>query len=93
MSFSSCCRDLFVGNATGHQYIATANLTNTSTFTGQSSYAGYTYQSNINYTSGYLQNSSDGINHYASVGVNGVNAIDGLVAVIEVSIVNRPANV
>lgn len=81
--------DLFVGNAT-QQTVYDTNLTDASSFTGQTSYGGYTYQSHIQYTSGYLQNSSEGINHWASVGINGKNPTDGLVAVITVSVVGRP---
>lgn len=41
--------------------------------------------------SGLLSNSSDGINHYLSVPVDGMNAVDGLVALMQVKIVARPA--
>jgi hypothetical protein len=48
------------------------------------------YQTNVKYVSGMLQNSSDGINHYATVGEGLPAAIDGLVAVLNVSITGRP---
>jgi len=70
----------------------TENLTNASTFSGQTSYGGYTYQTNIKYVSGLLSNSSIGINHNDSVAVSGSNAIDGLVAVLGVTIIQRPAS-
>ncbi|KAH8104647.1 hypothetical protein BXZ70DRAFT_921860 [Cristinia sonorae] len=82
-------RDWLVGNIT-RQPIATNELTNTTTFSGQTSWANYTYQTDIAYTPGLLANSSDGVNHYLSVGVNGSNAIDGLVAVMTVKILSRP---
>jgi len=82
-------RDWMIGNVT-NQAIPTSTLTNTSQFSGQTSWANYTYQTNVSYISGLLSNTSDGINHYITVGVNGSNAIDGLVAVINVQIVGRP---
>jgi len=83
-------RDWMIGNIT-QQQIPTLNLTNTSAYTGVTSWANYTYQTNISYVSGLLSNTSDGVNHFASVGINGMNAIDGLVAVMHVSIIGRPA--
>ncbi|KAF8625956.1 hypothetical protein AX17_006681 [Amanita inopinata Kibby_2008] len=83
-------RDFLVGNIT-QASIQAESLTNTSTFTGTTSWNGYKYQSNIQYISGLLPNSSFGINHNITVAVNGRNAIDGLVALIEVKITERPA--
>jgi len=83
-------RDWMVGNITG-QAIPTFNLTNTSSYSGNTSSQGYTYTTTINYTSGYLQNSSIGINHNNSVPLDGHNAIDGLVAIMTVKIVSAPA--
>ena len=81
-----------IGNATNQtSLIPTTTLTNTSTFSGQTSFGNYTYQTDVKYVSGLLSNTSDGINHYLSVGVNGTNAIDGLVAVMQVKIVERPS--
>jgi hypothetical protein len=40
--------------------------------------------------SGLLQNSSEGINHYLTVEVDGMPAVDGLVAVMTAKIVKRP---
>jgi hypothetical protein len=82
-------RDELVGNITS-QSIPTLSLTNTSTYSGQTSYGGYTYQTNVKYVSGLLQNTSIGINHNLTVAVNGQNAIDGLVAVLGVTITQRP---
>ncbi|KAJ7069376.1 hypothetical protein C8F01DRAFT_977661 [Mycena amicta] len=84
-------RDWLVGNITGSP-IDTNNLTNTSTFSGTTAYAGYVYTSSISYVSGLLANSSVGVNHNDTVPVDGKNAVDGLVAVIEVKITTIPAN-
>ena len=80
-----------IGNVT-NQAIPTSTLTNTSQFSGQTSWANYTYQTDVSYISGLLSNTSDGVNHYLTVGVNGSNAIDGLVAVMTAKIVSRPAS-
>lgn len=83
-------RDWLVGNATSQSTILpTANMTNTSTYSGQTSFNGFTYATTVTYVSGLLQNTSDGINHYSSVAVNGQNAIDGLVAVLTVKLVQH----
>jgi hypothetical protein len=63
--------------------INTSSLTNGSTFSGNTSFGGYTYQSNVQYVSGLLPTGTDGVNH-------GI-ALDGLVAVIEVKIVGQPS--
>ncbi|KAF8803437.1 hypothetical protein BYT27DRAFT_7110147 [Phlegmacium glaucopus] len=83
-------RDWLIGNIT-QSPIPTQNLTNTSTFTGTTSWNNYTYQSQISYVSGLLQSTNIGINHNTSVSVNGVNAVDGLVAVIDVKITAAPS--
>ncbi|KAL4073352.1 hypothetical protein V8B97DRAFT_1869148 [Scleroderma yunnanense] len=84
-------RDWLVGNATAQSsVIPTNNLTNTSTYAGMTSYNGYTYSTTVNYISGLLQNSSNGINHYQSVASGGLNAIDGLVAIMTVKIDSKP---
>lgn len=86
-------RDWLVGNATSQSTILpTANLTNTSTYSGQTSFNNFTYTTTATYVSGLLQNSSSGINHYESVAVNGLNAIDGLVAVLTVRVVQQPGS-
>lgn len=84
-------RDWLVGNITKSP-IDTDTLTNTSTFTGKTSWAGYEYSTSISYVSGLLPNSSDGVNHAPTVGINGKNALDGLVAVLEITISSIPAN-
>ncbi|KAI5833321.1 hypothetical protein K523DRAFT_120801 [Schizophyllum commune Tattone D] len=84
-------RDEIVGNITGSA-IPTLNLTDSSTYSGNTSYGGYTYSTDIRYVSGLLSNTSDGINHYSTVEENGRPAIDGLVAVLTVHILERPAN-
>ncbi|KIY51536.1 hypothetical protein FISHEDRAFT_7375, partial [Fistulina hepatica ATCC 64428] len=85
-------RDYIVGNITGSP-IPTDNLTNTTTYSysGSTTANGYTYRTDIIYLSGLLQNTSVGINHYATVSVDGRPAIDGLVAVFTVSITGKPA--
>ena len=50
------------------------------------------YQTNVQYVPGYLSNSSNGINHYLSVGSNGTNAVDGLVALMNVKILTNPVS-
>ncbi|KAG2138604.1 uncharacterized protein EDB93DRAFT_1322318 [Suillus bovinus] len=86
-------RDWLVGNATSQSTILpTANMTDTSTYSGQTSFNNYTYATTATYVSGLLQNTSDGINHYQSVAVNGLNAIDGLVAILTVKMVNQPGS-
>jgi hypothetical protein len=82
-------RDYLVGNIT-HQTIPTSTLANASSYSGQTAYGGYTYQTDVIYVSGMLQNSSDGINHFASVGKGLPSAVDGLVAVMTVKISGRP---
>lgn len=53
-----------IGNLTQQEnIIPTLNLTNTSTYTGSSSWNNYTYETSVKYISGLLQNSSEGINH------------------------------
>jgi len=83
-----CLRDWLIGNITGSPI--PRNLTN-ATFTGTTSWANYTYQSNIRYVTGILPNTNIGINHNLSVGVNGVNSSDGFVAVLEVKITGKPS--
>lgn len=82
-----------IGNATNQtELIPTLDLTNTSTYSGLTTFNNYTYQTDVSYISGLLANSSDGVNHYLSVGVDGRPAIDGLVAVMQVKIISRPAS-
>ncbi|KAH9054069.1 hypothetical protein EDB83DRAFT_2506957 [Lactarius deliciosus] len=85
--------DWLVGNATAQSnLVPTADLTNTTTFSGQTTYGGYVYQNSVEYVSGFLTNGSDGINHYLSVGANGTNAVDGLVALLTVKILSSPTS-
>jgi len=84
-------RDWGVGNITNQSSIInTAALSNASTYSGQTQNGGYVYQTTVQYVSGLLSNTSDAINHAATVSGNGTNAIDGLVAVLEAKIVQRP---
>ncbi|RDB14758.1 hypothetical protein Hypma_016392 [Hypsizygus marmoreus] len=84
-------RDWLIGNIT-QSSIPTRNLTDSSAYSGSTSWAGYTYQTDIKYLPGLLQNTSDGINHNITVGVDGINAVDGLVALFTVRIATRPSN-
>ncbi|KAI0766455.1 hypothetical protein BD413DRAFT_615245 [Trametes elegans] len=86
-------RDWLVGNATAQSsLIPTANITNGTTYSGQTSFGGYTYKTDALYVSGIASNSSAGVNHDLSVGNNNTPAVDGYVAVLTVSIVSKPAN-
>jgi len=84
-------RDWIIGNITGTT-IPTLNLTNSSTYSGTTSYGGYTYSTSVQYISGLLNNTSDGINHNLTVMTSNSNATDGLVALLEVKITGKPAN-
>ncbi|KAI5828603.1 hypothetical protein K523DRAFT_244114 [Schizophyllum commune Tattone D] len=83
-------RDQIVGNITGSA-IDTSSLSDGATYSGSTSYNGYTYQTDVQYKSGLLDATSDGINHYQSVPEDGQPAIDGLVAVLTVKITERGA--
>ncbi|KAI0927338.1 hypothetical protein AcV5_007895 [Taiwanofungus camphoratus] len=86
-------RDWFVGNVTNQtSIIPTANVTNASTYSGQTSFDGYTYHTTVVYDSGYLPNTSYGINHNLTVGNSVTEAVDGLVAVLTVKVVAKPAS-
>ncbi|KAJ3766713.1 hypothetical protein EV361DRAFT_865170 [Lentinula raphanica] len=84
-------RDWIIGNIT-QTNIPTLNLTNSSTYSGTTSYGGYTYSTSVKYVSGLLNNTSIGINHNITVQTSSSNATDGLVAVLEVKITEKPAN-
>jgi len=81
-------RDWLIGNIT-KSGIPTRQLTNSSTYSGTTTFGGYSYRSDIKFVSGLLPNTSDSINHNITVGV-GMNAVDGLVAVFDVFILERP---
>jgi hypothetical protein len=86
-----CHSDWLVGNATQQSsVIPTANLTNGTTFSGQTTYDGYVYQTSVQYVSGYLPDTSVGINHNLTVGSSTVNASDGFVALMNVKILTSP---
>ncbi|EPQ51653.1 hypothetical protein GLOTRDRAFT_65863 [Gloeophyllum trabeum ATCC 11539] len=83
-------RDWLVGNATSRNITTSDYSTSGGTqFSGSTSYNGWTYQTTATYTTGLLNATSDGINHYATVAVNGQPAIDGLVAVLEVKVTQK----
>ena len=84
--------DWLVGNATAQtSLIPTANITNGTTYSGQTSFGGYTYKTNVVYLSGILSNSSAGVNHDQTVGNKNTLAVDGYVAVMTISVVSKPA--
>ncbi|RPD62278.1 hypothetical protein L227DRAFT_499009 [Lentinus tigrinus ALCF2SS1-6] len=85
-------RDWLVGNATAQtSLIPTGNVTNGTTYSGTVSFGNYTYKTDALYLSGILSNSTDGLNHASSVGGHGVEAIDGLVAVLTITVTAKPA--
>lgn len=65
-------------------------MTDQVTFTASSEFKGYTYETNVKFVLGMLPNTNDGINHNITVGGDGVNASDGLVAVLTVKMANKP---
>lgn len=71
--------------------IDTAKLNNASSYTGQTSYDGYTYETTAKYYWGYLPNTSYAVNHNGSVANATINAVDGWLAVLSVKIVSQPA--
>ena len=80
-----------IGNATSQSsLIPTETVTNMTTYSGQTSFGNFPYQTDVQYVSGLLANTSDGINHFLTVSVNGSTAIDGLVGVMTVKIAQRP---
>jgi len=81
--------DWLVGNIT-QSILSTLNITDGTTYVGSTSSNGYTYETNIRYTSGLLSNTSVGINHNITVPADGRNAVDGLVAVLDVRISQSP---
>ncbi|OSD07339.1 hypothetical protein PYCCODRAFT_1463624 [Trametes coccinea BRFM310] len=84
-------RDWLVGNATAQQsLIPTGNITNGTTYSGQTSFGGYTYKTDVIYLSGILSNSSQGVNHNVTVGNANTLPVDGYVAVMTISIVSEP---
>jgi len=84
-------RDWLIGNIT-QTSIPTGNLTSNLTYQSTTSFNNFTYQSNIQYVPGLLPDTNFAINHNLSVGVDGINACDGFVAVIDVQITTAPAS-
>ncbi|KAJ3734315.1 hypothetical protein DFJ43DRAFT_962666, partial [Lentinula guzmanii] len=78
-------RDWIIGNITGSA-IPTESLTNSSSYSGNTSFNGFNFSTTVQYVSGLLPNTSVGINHNLTVATNGENAVDGLVAVLTVKI-------
>ncbi|KAJ2934488.1 hypothetical protein H1R20_g2608, partial [Candolleomyces eurysporus] len=83
-------RDWLIGNVTGSE-IPTMNLTDGMQFSGTTSWANYTYNTDIKLVYGILPNTSDAINHNWTVAADGINASDGMLAVFNVQIVGEPA--
>ncbi|CED82398.1 hypothetical protein [Phaffia rhodozyma] len=86
-------RDGIVGYATTGgttETVVSRNVTNSTVLQGSTSYNNYTYTTTVQYVSGLLQNSSEGINHMYTVEEDGYPAIDGLVAVMTVKITGYP---
>ncbi|KAF5376835.1 hypothetical protein D9757_008883 [Collybiopsis confluens] len=84
-------RDWIIGNIT-QTTIPTLNLTNSSTYSGTTSYGGYNYSTSVQYVSGLLNNTNIGINHNITVQTSSSNSTDGLVAILEVKITGKPEN-
>ncbi|KAL6302025.1 hypothetical protein BKA93DRAFT_439530 [Sparassis latifolia] len=85
-------RDWFVGNVTNQtSIIDTSKVNSSSTYSGQTSFNGYTYRTTAQYEAGYAQNTSYNINHNWTVSNNVTNAIDGLIVVLTVQVVDKPA--
>ncbi|KAJ3815529.1 hypothetical protein F5876DRAFT_30435 [Lentinula aff. lateritia] len=78
-------RDWIVGNITGST-IPAASLTNSSSYSGNTSSNGFNFSTTAQYVSGLLPNTSVGINHNLTVATDGENAVDGFVAVLTVKI-------
>lgn len=83
-------RDWLVGNITGSP-VEGWNLTDGTTFDGETSSGNWTYHTTIKYVTGILPNTSDAINHNLTVIVPGINASDGMFAVLDVQVVAEPA--
>jgi len=84
-------RDYIVGNITGVNPPPSQTWpTNTTTYTGQTSFEGWVYDVDVKYVA-LAPNTSDGVNHEATVAVNGRGAMDGLVAVLTVKVHTAPA--
>lgn len=95
-------RDWLVGNATNSNFAnpnplstqgsATSSgpsIIPSASYTGSTSANGWTYQTTATYVTGLLQATSVGINHNTTVEEDGRPAVDGLVALLTVSITAR----
>lgn len=81
--------DWLLGNITKTPIIGT-NITEDMVFSGNTSWASYTYQTTFKYVQGILPNTSDAVNHNYSVPAPGINASDGWLAIMNVQIVAQP---
>lgn len=85
-------RDYIVGNITGIDPPPSHTWpTNITAYTGQTFSEGWVYDVNVKYV-GLTSNTSNGVNHQATVAVNGRGAMDGLVAVLTVNVHTVPTN-
>lgn len=80
-----------LGNIT-QSLMLSGNLTDGLKFVANTSFGGYTYQTNIRFVAGLIPDTNIGINHNMTVPVDGINAVDGLVAVLTAHIVDQPRN-
>ncbi|KAH9936142.1 uncharacterized protein B0H18DRAFT_972465, partial [Fomitopsis serialis] len=86
-------RDWLIGNITNQTHIIpTANVSNGTSYTGQTSYDGYTYETTALYLYGYAPNTSYAVNHNLTTSNNVTNSDDGFIAVLTVKIVTAPQN-
>jgi hypothetical protein len=81
-------RDQFVGTLVGKD-VATRSVKAGDTFEVETSWNGWTYRTDAEYVAGLLDATSEGINHADTVGVDGKPSVDGLVAVLTVSITQK----
>ncbi|KZT11875.1 uncharacterized protein LAESUDRAFT_733810 [Laetiporus sulphureus 93-53] len=89
--FNGYPSDWLVGNVTNQTHlISTGNVTNGTTYSGQTSFDGYTYATTAQYLRGYIPDTSYAVNHNGSVASATVNATDGFIAVLTVKVVASP---
>ncbi|KAG8908044.1 hypothetical protein FRB99_000862, partial [Tulasnella sp. 403] len=93
-------RDWLVGNATQSTFASPNPLSNAASnsttisalpnqYVGTTSSGGYVYQTIATYNTGLLGVTNDSVNHFQTVGSKNQPALDGLVAVLVVSIKTR----
>jgi hypothetical protein len=71
-------RDYLVGNLTNQtSVISTSNITNQTTFAGNSAYGNWTYNTKVNYVSGLLKNTSGELCVHGGYGGRCVDGLAG----------------